>query len=100
MGKPRMEYYKRHSEGWSEILQPIFVTTFEAEIILQTLIAQMRRDQKVQSLWETAADMLAFLKDAKPVIDEILVPIVSDMMKQIYHCAIFVREYGGGGFFR
>jgi hypothetical protein len=39
------------------------------------------------------------LKDAKPVIDEILLPIVSDMMKQIYHCAIFVREYGGGGFF-
>jgi len=65
----------------------------------QTLIAQVRRDQKVQSLWETAADMLAFLKDAKPVIDEILLPIVSDMMKQIYHCAIFVREYGGGGFF-
>jgi hypothetical protein len=43
--------------------------------------------------------MLAFLKDAKPVIDDILVSIVSDMMRQIYHCAIFVREYGGGGFF-
>lgn len=65
----------------------------------QTLIAQVRRDQKVQSLWETAADMLAFLKDAKPVIDDILVSIVSDMMRQIYHCAIFVREYSGGGFF-
>jgi hypothetical protein len=65
----------------------------------QTLIAQVRRDQKVQSLWETAADMFVFLKDAKPVIDDILVSIVSDMMKQIYHCAILVREYGGGGFF-
>ena len=42
--------------------------------------------------------MLAFLEDAKPVIDEILASIVSDMMKQIYHCAIFIREYGGGGF--
>lgn len=43
--------------------------------------------------------MLAFLKDAKPVLDDILASIVSDMMKQIYHCAIFVREYGGEGFF-
>ncbi|KIM86175.1 hypothetical protein PILCRDRAFT_5220 [Piloderma croceum F 1598] len=68
-------------------------------VIPKTLIAQVRRDEKVQSLWETAADMLAFLKDAKPIIDKILMPIVSDMMKQIYHCAIFVREYGGGGFF-
>jgi hypothetical protein len=67
--------------------------------MFQTLIAQVRRDQKVQELWESAADMLAFLKDAKPVIDEILASTVSDMMKQIYHCAIFVREYGGGGFF-
>jgi hypothetical protein len=29
----------------------------------------------------------------------ILAPIVSDMMKQIYHCALFIREYGGNGFF-
>ena len=59
----------------------------------------MRRDSKVQYLWGTAADMLGFLKDAKPVLDDILASIVSDMMKQIYHCAIFVREYGGEGFF-
>ena len=59
----------------------------------------MGRDSKVQCLWDTAADMLAFLKDAKPVLDDILAAIVSDMMKQIYHCAIFVREYGGEGFF-
>jgi len=65
----------------------------------QTLIAQMHRDQRVQDLWATAADMLAFLKDAKLVIDTILAPIVSYMMKQIYHCAIFIREYGGKGFF-
>jgi hypothetical protein len=101
VGKPRMEYLERHSEGSSEIsfIPDPFVSTFKAEIMSQSLIAQVHRDQKVQSLWETAADMLAFLKDTKLVIDEILVPIVSDMMKQIYHCAIFVREYSGGGFF-
>ncbi|KIM74793.1 hypothetical protein PILCRDRAFT_693732 [Piloderma croceum F 1598] len=69
-------------------------------VIPKTLIAQVSRDSKVQCLWETAADMLAFLKDAKPVLDDILASIVSDMMKQIYHCAIFVREYGGEGFFK
>ena len=53
----------------------------------------------MQNLWATAADVLAFLKDAKLVIDMILAPIVSDMMKQIYHCALFIREYGGKGFF-
>ena len=98
MGKPRMEYLERYSKGSSEFLF-ILTMTLKAEIMSQTLIAQVLRDQKVQSLWGTAADMLAFLKDAKLIIDEILVPIVSDMMKQIYHCAIFVREYGGGGFF-
>jgi hypothetical protein len=66
----------------------------EVETSSQTLIAQVHRDQKVQCLWETAADMLAFLKDAKPVLNDTLALIVSDMMKQIYHCAIFVREYG------
>ena len=53
----------------------------------------------MQDLWATVADMLVFLKDAKLVIDMILAPIVSDIMKQIYHCAIFIREYGGKGFF-
>jgi len=43
--------------------------------------------------------MLAFLKDAKPVLNDILALIVSVMMKQIYHCAIFVQEYSGEGFF-
>jgi hypothetical protein len=58
----------------------------------------MDRDQKVQALWETAADMLDFLKHANCVVDEISAPIVADMMKQVYHCAMFVREYGGEGF--
>ncbi|KIM73665.1 hypothetical protein PILCRDRAFT_828960 [Piloderma croceum F 1598] len=69
-------------------------------VIPRTLVDQVHRDRKVQDLWTTAADMLAFLKDAKLVFDTILAPIVSDMMKQIYHCALFIREYGGKGFFK
>jgi hypothetical protein len=42
--------------------------------------------------------MLAFLKDAKPVLEEIVASIVSDMMNR-YTTAIFVRKYGGEGFF-
>ena len=64
------------------------------------MIAQMDRDQRVESLWATAADMLDFVKHANCVVDEISAPIVSDMMKQVYHCAMFVREYGGKGFLR
>ncbi|KAH7918511.1 hypothetical protein BV22DRAFT_1100410 [Leucogyrophana mollusca] len=67
-------------------------------VIPKTMSAQMNRDQKVQQLWSTAADMLSLLGDAKPVIEECQAPIVSDMMKQIYECALFVREYCGKGF--
>lgn len=42
--------------------------------------------------------MLDFLQDAKYVIDDNVMPVVSAMMKQIYDCAIFVREYAGKGF--
>ena len=52
----------------------------------------------MQELWAAAADMLAFLKDAAMVIDEILAPIVKEMMNEIYRCGLFIREYGGDGF--
>jgi hypothetical protein len=42
--------------------------------------------------------MLAFLKDATPVIDNILAPIVKEMMTEIYRCGLFIREYGRDGF--
>jgi hypothetical protein len=60
----------------------------------------MDRDQKLQCLWATAADMLDVLKDDSDgrALDELSGSIVSDMMKQIYDCAMFVREYGGKGF--
>ena len=52
----------------------------------------------MQELLATAADMLSFLKDASTVIDEILVPIVKEMMNEIYRCGLFIRVYGGDGF--
>ncbi|KAH7920285.1 hypothetical protein BV22DRAFT_813037 [Leucogyrophana mollusca] len=67
-------------------------------VIPKTIGAQMDRDQKVQQLWSTTADMLSFLQDAEPVIEQCQVHIVSEMMKQIYDCALFVREYCGKGF--
>ncbi|KAH7919326.1 hypothetical protein BV22DRAFT_1075393 [Leucogyrophana mollusca] len=67
-------------------------------VIPKTIGAQMDRDQKVQRLWSTTADMLSFLHDAQPVIEECQVRIVSEMMQQIYECALFVREYCGKGF--
>jgi len=44
--------------------------------------------------------MLDVLKDDRDgrALDELSGSIVSDMMKQIYDCAMFVREYGGKGF--
>ncbi len=50
--------------------------------------------------------MLDFIQDAKPLAETLndnnhtLVSIVSAMMKQIYDCAVFIREYGGKGFLR
>ncbi|KAH7929810.1 YVTN repeat-like/Quino protein amine dehydrogenase [Leucogyrophana mollusca] len=67
-------------------------------VVPKTIGAQMDRDQKVQQLWSTTADMLSFLHDAEPVIEECQVRIVSEMMQQIYECALFVREYCGKGF--
>ena len=100
MGKPRMEHLKRYSKGESyssRFLRPLFCS-LDIEPICQSLIAQFDRDQQVKDLWKTAADMLAFLKDADPVIDELQRPIVSDMMKQIYDCTTFLRAYEGKGF--
>jgi hypothetical protein len=48
--------------------------------------------------------MLDFIHDAKPLAETLddnnrtMVSIVSAMMKQIYDCAVFIREYGGKGF--
>ena len=47
--------------------------------------------------------MLDFARDAKPLAETLkdnhtLRSIVSEMMKQIYDCAVFLREYGGKGF--
>ncbi|KAH7918773.1 hypothetical protein BV22DRAFT_898290 [Leucogyrophana mollusca] len=67
-------------------------------VIPKTIGAQMDRDRKVQQLWSTTADMLSFLQDAEPVVEQCQVRIVSEMMKQIYDCALFVREYCGKGF--
>jgi hypothetical protein len=44
--------------------------------------------------------MLDFLKTADTVIDDTVSPIVSAMLKQIYDCSNFIREYGGVGFIR
>jgi hypothetical protein len=64
------------------------------------IIAEHDRDTNVQNLWASAANMLDFLKDATPVLEEIQMRTVSVMMKQIYDCAMFVREYGCKGFLR
>ena len=60
----------------------------------------MLQDVNVKELWDQAADMLKFVEDANLVtrVDEILAPIISDMLIQIFHCASFVREYGRVGF--
>ena len=47
--------------------------------------------------------MLDFARDAKQLAETLkdnhmLRSIVSEMMKQIYDCAVFLREYGGKGF--
>jgi hypothetical protein len=64
----------------------------------QSLIAQLDRDQRIQELWAAAADMLDFLKDSAVAVDSIPASVVEAMMKQIYDCALFVREYAGIGF--
>ncbi|KAF9467973.1 hypothetical protein BDZ94DRAFT_921432 [Collybia nuda] len=68
--------------------------------IPKSLIAQLDRDQRMQQLWAAAADMLDFLKDSGAVLELIPVPLVDDMMKQIYDCSLFVREYAGRGFIK
>ncbi|EGN96851.1 hypothetical protein SERLA73DRAFT_185049 [Serpula lacrymans var. lacrymans S7.3] len=67
-------------------------------LIPKSLVAQLNRDQKIQDLWSTASDMFDFLDAAEPVIDEIQRPTVSNMLKQIHDCALFVQEYAGNGF--
>ncbi|KAK7033585.1 hypothetical protein VNI00_012822 [Paramarasmius palmivorus] len=64
------------------------------------VLAQLERDKQVEELWTTAVDMLDFLKTADTVIDDTVSPIVSAMLKQIYDCSNFIREYGGAGFIR
>jgi hypothetical protein len=62
--------------------------------------------KKIQGIWSSTADMLDFLKDTKDVIIDTLktnpglTTIVTAMMKQIYDCASFLREYAGKGFLR
>jgi hypothetical protein len=58
----------------------------------------MDRDKRIQALWETAADMLDFLKHANCVINEISAPIVADMMKPVYHCMILFENMEGKAF--
>lgn len=65
---------------------------------MKALIVQLDRDQRMQQLWAAAADMLDFLKDSGVVLDSVPISIVEAMMKQIYDCALFVREYTGRGF--
>ncbi|EGN96507.1 hypothetical protein SERLA73DRAFT_58040, partial [Serpula lacrymans var. lacrymans S7.3] len=67
-------------------------------LIPKAMIAQLDRDQNIQNLWSTAADMLDFLNVAEPIIDEVQKPIVANMLKQIHDCALFVQEYTGKGF--
>ncbi|KAH7918358.1 hypothetical protein BV22DRAFT_910180 [Leucogyrophana mollusca] len=55
--------------------------------------AQMDRGRKVHQLWSTTAAMLSFLNDTEPVIEQCQFRVVSEMMQQIYKCALFVREY-------
>ncbi|KAI3610573.1 hypothetical protein WG66_006823 [Moniliophthora roreri] len=64
------------------------------------VLAQLERDKQIEELWSTAVDMLDFLKNADTVIDDTVSPIVSAMLKQIYDCSNFIREYGGAGFIR
>jgi hypothetical protein len=72
--------------------------------VFQALVAQQGRDDKIRQLWFTAAMMLDFAHDAKPLAETLndnnrtVVSIVSKMMMQIYDCAVFLREYGGKGF--
>ncbi|EEB88183.1 hypothetical protein MPER_14119, partial [Moniliophthora perniciosa FA553] len=62
------------------------------------VLAQLERDKQIEELWSTAVDKLDFLKNADTVVDDMVSPIVSAMLKQIYDCSNFIREYGGAGF--
>ncbi|KAJ7255287.1 hypothetical protein C8J57DRAFT_1721846 [Mycena rebaudengoi] len=67
--------------------------------IPQALVAQLDRDAEVRALWVAAADMLDFLKEADPVLDDPAVAqVVKAMMQQIYECALFIREFGRKGY--
>ena len=62
------------------------------------VVHQATLNRQIQELWETAADMLSFLQAAQPAIEPPLLPTVSDMMKQIHACAVFITAYGEKGF--
>ena len=62
------------------------------------VVHQAALNRQIQELWETAADMLSFLQAAQPVIEPTMLPTVSDMMKQIHACAVFIMAYGKKGF--
>jgi hypothetical protein len=66
--------------------------------VLQIIVHQVELNRQIQELWETAADMLSFLQEAKPVIEPPLLPTVSDMMMQVHACAVFIKTYGEKGF--
>jgi hypothetical protein len=61
-------------------------------------VHQAELNHQIQELWDTAADMLSFLQAAQPVIEPPMLPTVSDMMKQIHACAVFIKTYGEKGF--
>jgi hypothetical protein len=61
-------------------------------------LSQLDRDDRIQQLWETAANVLDFLKESQPTLDAIPSQIIEALMKQIYDCAHFIREYAGQGF--
>ena len=62
------------------------------------VVHQAALNRQIQEIWEAAADMLSFLQAAQPVIKPSLLPTVSDMMKQIHECAVFIMAYGEKGF--
>ncbi|KDR74367.1 hypothetical protein GALMADRAFT_141414 [Galerina marginata CBS 339.88] len=67
-------------------------------LIPKMVVHQAKLKRQIDELWETAADMLSFLRAAQPVIEPSLLPTVSAMMKQIHACAVYITNYGERGF--
>jgi len=73
LDQPCVEHLKRHFKSLSPFLFTLqFLLSWPAKLTsCLTLIAQVPWSKCPMS-WETAADMLAFQKDVKPVFDDIL----------------------------